>query len=79
MAVTGDPSQVDLINPRDSGLAQAVRILDNVEGVGVTTFSAADVVRHKLVERIVRAYDADAETATVNTGVYGDGRRRDPG
>ncbi len=59
MAVTGDPSQVDLVNPRDSGLSHAVRILQGVEGVGVTTFDAADVVRHKLVERIVRAYDAD--------------------
>jgi phosphate starvation-inducible PhoH-like protein len=75
MAVTGDPSQVDLINPRDSGLAQAVRILENVEGVGVATFDAGDVVRHKLVERIVRAYDADTEAATAEPG-YG---RRDPG
>jgi phosphate starvation-inducible PhoH-like protein len=62
MAVTGDPSQVDLPNPRDSGLAHAVRILDGVEGVGITTFEAADVVRHKMVERIVRAYDADTTT-----------------
>jgi phosphate starvation-inducible PhoH-like protein len=74
MAVTGDPSQVDLINPRDSGLSQAVRILADVEGVGIATFKAADVVRHKLVERIVRAYDADV--GGVGTS---DGRRRDPG
>ncbi len=74
MAVTGDPSQVDLINPRDSGLSQAVRILEGVEGVGVATFTAGDVVRHKLVERIVRAYDADAGFTEP-----GDGRRRDPG
>jgi phosphate starvation-inducible PhoH-like protein len=60
MVVTGDPSQVDLPNPRDSGLGHAVRILRGVEGVGVAPFEAADVVRHKLVERIVRAYDADA-------------------
>ena len=60
MVVTGDPSQVDLVNPRDSGLAHAVRILRGVEGVGVAPFEAADVVRHKLVERIVRAYDADS-------------------
>jgi len=60
MVVTGDPSQVDLVNPRDSGLSHAVSLLKNVEGVGVSTFEASDVVRHALVERIVRAYDADA-------------------
>ena len=60
MAVTGDPSQVDLPNPRDSGLAHAVAILEGVKGVGVARFTASDVVRHPLVERIVKAYDADA-------------------
>ena len=61
MVVTGDPSQVDLLNPRDSGLSHAIRLLRGVEGVGVSTFTAEDVVRHPLVARIVRAYDADAE------------------
>jgi phosphate starvation-inducible PhoH-like protein len=61
MVVTGDPTQVDLVNARDSGLVHAVRILRDVKGVGIATFAAEDVVRHKLVERIVRAYDADAE------------------
>lgn len=60
MAVTGDPTQIDLPNPRDSGLAHAVGLLEGVEGIGITRFSAEDVVRHPLVERIVRAYDADA-------------------
>ncbi len=60
MAVTGDPSQVDLLNPADSGLAHAVSILEGVEGVGVTRFSSEDVVRHPMVARIVKAYDADA-------------------
>ncbi len=60
MAVTGDPSQVDLINPADSGLAHAVSILEGQEGVGIARFSVADVVRHPLVGRIVEAYDADA-------------------
>ena len=60
MVVTGDPSQVDLLNPRDSGLVHALRILEGVKGVGVETFKAEDVVRHAMVERIVRAYDADA-------------------
>ena len=60
MAVTGDPSQVDLLNPRDSGLSHAVGILEGVKGVGVARFEASDVVRHPMVERIVKAYDADA-------------------
>lgn len=60
MAVTGDPTQIDLPNPRDSGLAHAVSLLEGVKGIGVTRFTAEDVVRHPLVERIVRAYDADA-------------------
>jgi phosphate starvation-inducible PhoH-like protein len=60
MAVTGDPTQIDLLNPADSGLAHAVGLLEGVKGIGIVRFSAEDVVRHPLVERIVRAYDADA-------------------
>jgi len=60
MVVTGDPTQIDLVNPNDSGLAHAVGLLDNVKGIDIVRFSAEDVVRHPLVERIVRAYDADA-------------------
>jgi phosphate starvation-inducible protein PhoH and related proteins len=63
MVITGDPSQVDLVNPRDSGLAHAVGILEGVKGIGVARFTSEDVVRHPLVERIVRAYDADAARA----------------
>ena len=68
MVVTGDPSQVDLLNPRDSGLSHAIRLLQGVEGVGVSAFTADDVVRHPLVARIVRAYDADAEQHRVRPG-----------
>ncbi len=60
MAVTGDPSQIDLLNASDSGLAHAVAILEGVQGVAVTRFTAADVVRHPMVARIVKAYDDDA-------------------
>jgi len=60
MAVTGDPTQIDLVNAADSGLAHAVGLLEDVEGVGVNRFSSEDVVRHPMVQRIVRAYDADA-------------------
>jgi phosphate starvation-inducible PhoH-like protein len=57
MVVTGDPSQVDLPPGQTSGLAEAVRLLEGVEGIGHVAFSAADVIRHELVARIVEAYD----------------------
>jgi phosphate starvation-inducible protein PhoH and related proteins len=57
MVVTGDPSQVDLPRGQPSGLDEARDILKGVEGVGIVTFSQDDVVRHPLVQRIVRAYD----------------------
>ncbi len=58
MVITGDPSQTDLPDPRQSGLADALTLLSNIEGVSVTRFTGADVVRHRLVGEIVRAYDA---------------------
>jgi phosphate starvation-inducible protein PhoH and related proteins len=60
MIVTGDPSQVDLPNGQPSGLAEAVRLLEGVEGVGHVAFAAQDVIRHELVQRIVEAYDRSA-------------------
>ena len=60
MVVTGDPSQVDLPPGQTSGLSEAVRLLAGVEGIAHVTFSAADVIRHELVARIVEAYDKAA-------------------
>nr|MBV6630018.1 PhoH family protein [Oceanococcus sp. HetDA_MAG_MS8] len=57
--VTGDTTQIDLPKSERSGLAHAATILDAVDGVHITRFSAEDVVRHPLVARIVRAYEAD--------------------
>ncbi len=56
--VTGDTSQVDLPRGTESGLIDAERVLRRVRGISITHFSAADVVRHPLVARIVEAYDA---------------------
>ncbi|MFW5723322.1 MAG: PhoH family protein [Halochromatium sp.] len=56
--VTGDVTQVDLPRGQPSGLRQAVEILRSVEGISFSFFSARDVVRHALVQRIVNAYDA---------------------
>jgi len=57
MVVTGDPSQVDLPPGQTSGLAEAVRLLEGVEGIAQVHFTSADVIRHELVARIVEAYD----------------------
>ena len=62
MIVTGDPSQVDLPYGQVSGLAEATRLLANVEGIEQVTFTAADVIRHELVGRIVEAYDKAASS-----------------
>ncbi|MDB5542257.1 MAG: phoH [Devosia sp.] len=59
MIVTGDPTQVDLPRGEKSGLIEAVSLLDGIEGVHVSRFNDKDVVRHALVGRIVRAYEAD--------------------
>ncbi len=56
MIVTGDTSQVDLPKNQSSGLKEAVRILNEVKGIGMVELSAKDVVRHKLVRDIIEAY-----------------------
>jgi len=57
MVVTGDITQIDLPNARRSGLLEAIDVLKPVDGIFFTFFSEEDVVRHNLVQRIVRAYD----------------------
>ena len=59
-AVTGDLTQVDLPRRTPSGLVEALRLLDNIEGIGIIRFGDDDIVRHPLVSEIVRAYDRDA-------------------
>jgi phosphate starvation-inducible PhoH-like protein len=56
--ITGDLTQIDLPNPNKSGLLEAIRVLDCVEGIKFCHFEDVDVVRHHLVQRIVRAYDS---------------------
>ena len=60
MIVTGDPSQIDLPRGVKSGLVEALHILQGVEGVSVVRFKDADVVRHPMVARIVRAYESQS-------------------
>lgn len=61
MIVTGDMTQIDLPPSQTSGLVQAIRILRNVKGIGKVEFSKKDIVRHKLVQRIVDAYEKNDE------------------
>ena len=55
--ITGDLTQTDLPNKKQSGLLQATKILKDVEGIGSITLNDKDVVRHELVQRIIRAYE----------------------
>ena len=57
MIITGDLTQIDLPREQRSGLKEALKILDGVEGIGVVKLGQNDIVRHKLVTRIVNAYD----------------------
>ena len=58
--ITGDKTQIDLPTREESGLVQVERILTGIEGIGFHYFTEADVVRHRLVRDIIRAYSADA-------------------
>jgi phosphate starvation-inducible PhoH-like protein len=55
--ITGDVTQIDLPRGQQSGLREAIEVLGQVEGISFTFFNARDVVRHPLVQRVVRAYD----------------------
>ena len=59
--ICGDPSQTDLPHRKASGLADAVRRLEQIPEIAVCHFNAGDVVRHRLVEKIVLAYSQKAE------------------
>jgi len=74
MVVTGDPTQVDLPSGQPSGLAEALRILEGVEGIGVARFAERDVVRHPLVARIVAAYGRADEQSRAKKERYGTGK-----
>ena len=57
VVITGDVTQIDLPADKTSGLKEAVRVLRNVEGVGICELTGQDVVRHVMVQRIIQAYD----------------------
>ena len=57
IVITGDVTQIDLPDGKASGLKEAMRVLRNVEGIGICELTNADVVRHVMVQRIVEAYE----------------------
>lgn len=68
MIITGDMTQIDLPRQQKSGLKEALQILDGVEGISIVNLNQKDIVRHKLVTRIVKAYDAyDKKTASLKS------------
>jgi phosphate starvation-inducible PhoH-like protein len=62
--VTGDVTQIDLPPGKPSGLKHVLGVLKGVEGISFSQFTARDVVRHPLVERIVNAYERDADSSS---------------
>jgi len=59
--ITGDMSQIDLPKNQQSGLKRTMQILEGIEGIGMVHLSADDVVRHRLVKEIIKAFDKDGE------------------
>ena len=57
--LTGDITQIDLPNRNSSGLVKAIDLLTGIDGISIVRFDERDIVRHKLVKDIVRAYDKD--------------------
>ena len=61
IVVTGDITQIDLPDGKKSGLKQAVSILKNIDGIETVQLTAKDVVRHRLVSDIIKAYEKDGQ------------------
>lgn len=78
MIVNGDATQIDLPDPRASGLIDAARRLRRVPGIAFTAFEKGDVVRHELVQRIVEAYGEEGPMAN-STGPKGKSGDEEPG
>ncbi|MGH9522037.1 MAG: PhoH family protein, partial [Terriglobales bacterium] len=83
--ITGDVTQIDLPNHKRSGMVEAMDILHKVNGISIVNFDETDVVRHHLVQRIIRAYDdfkARTETGQLplsyNAGANGKAREAVP-
>ncbi|HVB57686.1 MAG TPA: PhoH family protein [Candidatus Acidoferrales bacterium] len=69
--ITGDVTQIDLPSDRRSGLVEAIDIVGNIEGISLVYFDERDVVRHSLVQRIIKAYDEHGGSRTGRAGASG--------
>src|SRR5580658_9890513 len=67
--ITGDITQIDLPNPKKSGLVEAINLLEGVEGIKFCHFEDVDVVRHSLVQRIIRAYEGKSQQRELPLGL----------
>jgi phosphate starvation-inducible PhoH-like protein len=76
--ITGDVTQIDLPNPRRSGLLEAMEILKGVDGIRFVQFEDGDVVRHHLVQRVIRAYDSFGKQQAELPLELGEGERPAP-
>ena len=76
--VTGDITQIDLADPAASGLVAVREILDGIEGIAFVTFTEEDVVRHRLVKRIIRAFSAKSAALAAKGPRGSAGGARDP-
>ena len=61
IVITGDVTQIDLPGDKVSGLKEAMRVLDGVEEIAICRLNEADVVRHVIVQRIIKAYEEDED------------------
>ena len=68
MVITGDITQIDLPDTRKSGLVEAVKVLHGIDGIEIHRFTDKDVVRHRLVQDIIRAYEKYNEGRMKNHG-----------
>jgi phosphate starvation-inducible PhoH-like protein len=75
--ITGDVTQIDLPNDRRSGLVEAIEVVGNIEGIALVYFDERDVVRHSLVQRIIKAYDEYGVSQPKRHGRSGNSSRRD--
>ena len=76
--ITGDVTQIDLPNARRSGLLEAIDVLKNVNGLAFVHFDESDVVRHHLVQRIVRAYDEHKTRVAEQMLLLGEAKNAEP-
>ena len=78
VVITGDVTQIDLPGDKVSGLKEAMRVLEGIEDIRICRLSAADVVRHVLVQRIIEAYEKSDKAEAAKTGAKNSYRRTPP-